>query len=57
MQQLLQHGMQWAPITGLVICFGLFIAVLWYQLVDRRPHYQDHMRSLPLDDGSDKEEA
>lgn len=54
MQQLLEHGMQWGPIAGLIICFSLFVAVLVYQLSDRRPRFQERMSSLPLDDEQDR---
>lgn len=50
MNQLLEHTAQWGPIAGLIICFGLFALVLLYQIFDRRPHFQEHMSELPLED-------
>ncbi len=55
MHQLLEHGAQWGPIAGLVICFSIFLFVLLYQIFDRRPHFQEHMSQLPLD--SDNEQG
>ncbi len=49
MHQLLEHSMNWGPIVGLIICFSLFVAVLCYQLCDRRPRFQERMSSMPLD--------